>query len=225
MRNDSLIRPAYKYYLDKSDHGKSSNPDMVKYFVQSSIYMGDFYAQQDSMKQCEEKYRQAVKYAERCEDWHSLYCSLSRLARQKSYVDAEEALRLAERGLEVYGKCEDDDINYISLLNDAANYSLLVSHFSSEDYSKASGYANKEYEYSRQNNIPEGIRQSQILLANIHSLKGDYPEALEYAKQAYDAKDKSESSIVVRTILAECYLMCDSVLQAKELYLDAIRSL
>ena len=218
IQNDSLIRLAYTFYAEKSDRGESADSVSVKNFVQASIYMGDWYASQDSAKQSEDAYRTAIKYARKCGDSHSEYCTLSRLASSKSYSDAGQALDIIKEALAIYSKCKDSDVNYLSLLNDAANYSLLQAFSSGQDYDQAFEYAREAYEFAKGKGIAEGLDQSHILYANLYRVTKDYPKALAHVNQV------SSPSSVVRTILAECYLKCDSIPQARDQYMKALQS-
>ncbi len=218
IQNDSLIRMAYTFYAKKSDIGESADSASVKSFVQASIYMGDWYAQQDSGIQSEDAYRTAIKYARKCGDSHSEYCTLSRLATSKAYTDAGQALDIIKEALTIYSKCKDSDVNYFSLLIDAANYSLLQAYSSNAGYDQAFEYAREAYELAKEKGIAECLDQSHILYANLYRVTKDYAKALGHIRQV------ANPSSVVRTILAECYQKCDSIPQARDQYVKALQS-
>ena len=224
--NDRLIRTAYNYYADKSKHGESSYLNDVRYFVQASIYMGDWYASQDSIKQCEAAYRTAIKYAEKCGDCHSEYCTLSRLSRRKAFANnAEEALILIEDALRAYDKCKDSDENYLSLLNDAANRAFVLANSTDKNYRRAFKYVDEEFKFAQTHNMPEGINQCHVCYACFYYWTKDYPAALEHAKLIVVTDEDSEVSNTRRQIIAGCYMECDSVAQAIATYRKTLRSM
>ena len=78
--NDTLVNRAYNYYRDMSVGGASSDHELVKHFAQSVMYLGDFYAANDSIKASEDCYRQAIKYSENIENGHTYYIAYGCLA-------------------------------------------------------------------------------------------------------------------------------------------------
>lgn len=224
MTEESKIGDAFRYFLNKVQQGRDSNKDDVNRLAKSAMYMGDWYALVDSMKACEDTYRLSIQYASECHDAHTLYCALSRLAKRVVYSDAEEALKLALQALEIYEAKPDEDQNYLSLLNDAANYSFLVALYSDKNFDQACEYANRELEFATERNIAVGINQSQCFFVNLFNNTGRYDKALEHAKLVKLQEGDTEHSFVLHTILAECYLNCDSLDQAKANYLIALGS-
>ena len=99
LPNDTLVNRAYSFYRRKSKDGTSSNQTLVKHFALSAMYMGDWYAANDSIKASEDCYRQAIKYSEKAEDWHTCYIAYSCLAEQENWGSPEEAMILIEKAL------------------------------------------------------------------------------------------------------------------------------
>lgn len=224
MTEDSRIAFAFHHFSEKVLEGHDNSAEVVSHFAKSAMYMGDWYALVDSMKPCEEAYRLSIQYAEKAHDTHTTYCALSRLARRVVYSDAEEALNLIRQALDVFEKQPDGDLNHLSLLNDVANYSFLVAFYSDNNFDQACEYANRELALATEKHIPTGINQSQCFFVNLYNNIGRYDKALEHAKLVELQDGDSEQSFVLRTILAECYLNCDSLVQASSNYRIALGS-
>jgi len=73
IASDTLIGLAYNHFSYQCQKNIPSDQTTIKHFAQSALYMGDWYSSQDSVKLSEDYYRQAIKYSEKVEDWHTCY--------------------------------------------------------------------------------------------------------------------------------------------------------
>lgn len=217
--NDTLVRKAYTFFSLQSDNGATSNHSMLKHYGQSALYMGDWYAANDSIKASEDCYRQAIKASEKCEDWHTCYIAYSCLADQVHWASPKEGLRLVEKAIDVYAKCKDNCRNLISLYEYAANYAVqIVYEDASDDYQQPLNYGYKAYHLAKDSCFDDYYVQTNLLLAEIYWAKGDYQEALNYVRDIHIEEMESESSLTTNMKIAQYYLSSDSILKAKELY-------
>lgn len=216
--NDSLVQQAYAFYSSKSHLGSSSDQTLVRHFAQSALYMGDWYAEKDSIKASEDSYRQAIKYSEKTEDWHTCYIAYERLATQVQWNNLEEALELNYKAIEICERCYDSTKNLLSLYSYASNYAAQLSHFKNGDFQESLNLAYKVLNISVDSCWEDYQRQAKMLLAKIFWLKKDYNRALEWAKKCPPPDLSTSFGISQNEDLARYYLYCDSLEQAKELY-------
>ena len=214
--DEEFVNAAYSFYAQESHNGSASTAPVLKRFAQSALYMGDWYARLDSVKAAEDCYRQAISASERCEDWHTCYVSLQRLAEQVKWGNEEEALRLIERAIAIYDNCNDNIQNKLSLHDCAANYKLEMAYFTGSSYQDAIDEANKEYELAKSQHLPEYENQALRTLAHIYRINDDHIRALSYAKKI--KIQDSNHAMLWMSELASCYLACDSLDQARGLY-------
>lgn len=217
--NDTLVNQAYTFYRDKSGTGTSSDHALVKHFAQSALYMGDWYAEKDSIKVSEDIYRQAIKYSEKAEDWHTCYIAYQRLANQVHWSSVEDALQLIKEGIKVYHKCNDKDENLLSLFHYAAHYASEIDYAHDGDFNDALEMAYKGMEIAKVNHWDSYMQQTEMLLADIYWMKGDYYRALEHARNVPLPDISTAEGIVWNGKLANYYLSCDSLQRAIELFL------
>ena len=215
--NDSLIRPAYDYYAALSRQGTSSDLIAVRRFGQAAQHLGEWYETQDSIKACEDCFRQAIRASEKAEDWHTCYISYQRLADPVHYANDEEALALLEKSIEIYHKVNDSPRNLLSLLLLAANIASNIAYINDTDFAPALDYANKAYRMAVDSGWTDFQNQSIAILALIYWSKGDYPEALRYGKRI-TIDLETEGGIETNMRVAQYYLSCDSFAKAKEMY-------
>ena len=216
--NDTLVNRAYNYYRDKSKGGASSDQALVKHFAQSAMYMGDWYAAQDSTKASEDCYRQAIKYSEKAEDWHTCYIAHSCLAEQIHWNNSKDALGLIETAIDVYNKINDNPRNLVSLYEYAANCASQIAYEEDSTLQPALDYAHKANNLVKDGSFTDYYDSINLLFAEIYWIKGDYQKALEFIQDIHLEDLESEASLVTNMKIAQYYLSCDSILKAKELY-------
>ena len=219
LPNDTLVNRAYSFYRQKSKDGTSSNQALIKHFAQSAMYMGDWYAAQDSTKASEDCYRKAIKYSEKVGDWHTCYIAYSCLAEQIQWGNVVEALQLMETAIDVYSKIQDNPRNLVSLYEYAANYASQIADLqSSNNFQKALSFASRAYTLTRDSCLSDYYDQIQLSLADIYWMMGEYDRALDYVRNIHCEDLESEASLTTNMKIAQYYLSCDSILKAKELY-------
>ena len=213
--NDTLVTRAYDFYSSMSNLGTSSDLTLVRRFALSALYKGDWYAKMDSAKACEDCYRQAIRYSEKCEDWHTCYIAYERLAGQVQWSNEEEALELINKAIEIYEKCEDDITNLLSLYHCAAHYTFQIAYLQEGDFHEAIALVQKEYDIAIKHKLQRYENQALSLFALIYWTQEDYQIALSYAKQIKLTSPNEDYEQAWNRTLAQCYLSCDSLAQAK----------
>ncbi len=217
--NDTLVNRAYSFYRQKSKDGTSSDQALVKHYAQSAMYMGDWYAANDSIKASEDCYRKAIKYSEKAEDWHTCYIAYERLAEQVQWNNIEDALQMTETAIDIYSKIKDNPRNLVSLYEYAANYaSQIADTQNSNNFQQALSYASKAYTLTKDSCLTDYYDQIHLSLADIFWMMGDYHKALDYVRNIRLKDLSSELSLTTNMKIAQYYLSCDSILKAKELY-------
>ncbi len=215
---DSLIKQAYRYYASHSGKAPSNQVTMQR-FAKAALYMGDWFAAKDSIKACEDCYRTAIRVSEKCKDWHTCYISNQRLAKQVHWSNEEEALTLIDKAIGIYAKCRDNVANLLALYDFKTNYLTQIDYFHNGDFKPALEQANKEYQLAKdsQQAFYENLALSS--LAKIYWAKHDYHTALKHAVNIKLTDSLDEPMInYFNDIIAQCYLSCDSVEQAKQIY-------
>lgn len=213
--NDTLVQRAYTFYRQKSNHGASPDHSLVRYYAQSALYMGDWYAAQDSTKRSEDCYRQAIKYSEKAEDWHTCYIAYEKLAEQMQWSNVEEALKLIIRAIDIYEKCNDSLGNLLSLYHCRAHYTFQIENVKKSGFERAISLTQEEYDLAKKQELIDYENQALSLLALIYWTIGEYQTALRYAKKITLLSIQTEYEIAYNRIIAQCYLSCDSLIQAK----------
>ena len=219
ISSDTLIGMAYNYYSQQYQKNIPSDKKTIKHYAQSALYMGDWYSSQDSVKLSEDCYRQAIKHSEECKDWHTCYIAYERLAEQVQWGNVEEALNLIDKGIQVYGKCNDNIENLLSLYAYAAHFSAEIAYRNNTDFQPALDYAYKVYHLAIDSCLTEYHNQSLASLAEIYWEMGEYQKALDYARKIKIVDFDTEYSLALNMKIAQYYLSCDSVAKAKELCL------
>ena len=208
MTTDSLIRPAYIYYKE------SSSLDDICRLGRSAFYLAQFEASRDSTKRAEDLFREAIKYSEQVEDWRTCYMAYSHLAGVKTWSDKEEAIHLLNSAVEVYHKVEDKPANIVSIYLDLGNNHLALQH-----YDLAFDYANKAYDIACTEDLEIQTSDALRNLSVIYFETGNYVKALELAKQGmHGLTDQTREAALFS--LADCYLACDSLEQAKSILMS-----
>ena len=215
---DSLIKQAYRYYALHSGKTPSDQVTMQR-FAKAALYMGDWLAAKDSIKACEDCYRTAIRVSEKYKDWHTCYISYHRLAKQVKWSNEEEALALIDRAIEIYAKCRDNVANLLALYDSRTNYLTQIDYFHNGDFKAALEQANQEYQLAKdsQQAFYENLALSSLV--KIYWAKHDYHAALKHAVNIKMTDSLDESMInYFNELIAQCYLSCDSIEQAKQIY-------
>ena len=204
VTTDSLIRPAYIYYKEQGESDENT-----RRLGRSAFYLARFEASRDSTKRAEDLYREAIRCSERAEDWRTCYMAYNYLASTITWSNTELAIQLRKQAIDIYNRCKDKPANYISLLNSFSN-DYLVAGFADSAFSCA------EEAYQLSCNLQLEIQQYESLrrLSDCYYYTQDYPKALELAKQGLQGlTDQTRDASLFS--LADCYLACDSLEQAK----------
>lgn len=215
--NVELGHMAYDYYLEQSEDGASTDAVSNRRFGQAALYMGEWYEAHDSLKSCEDCYRQAIRASERAEDWHTCYIACERLAVQECYSNEQEAFALMEKSIEMYGKTEDSPRNLVSLYCVTANIAADIAYQHDTDFTQALSYAAKAYQLAADSGYMNYKYVALIELAKIYWVMGDYTTALSYAKQVDVSDLNTDHGISHNIIVAQCFQSCDSLTEAKRL--------
>ncbi|MCF0201733.1 MAG: hypothetical protein HUK08_00070 [Bacteroidaceae bacterium] len=111
--NDSLIRHAYIYYLDRNED---------PFYARCMYYMGSYYYCSDSVEKAENCFTLAAVSAERHQDYKLRYMALELLTRLMRLRNPEKAVENAEGAIEAYNMYPKKNIgNYILLLLNVGN--------------------------------------------------------------------------------------------------------
>lgn len=218
LPNDTLVNRAYSFYRRKSKDGTSSDQTLVKHFAQSAMYLGDWYEAKDSIKASEDCYRQAIKYSEKAEDWHTCYIAYSCLAEQIHSGNLVAAFSLIENAISIYKICDDNTRNLISLYSYATHYLFQIAYKDDTTYQQALNYAYKAYNIARDSCFTDYYDSTNMLLAEIYWGMGEYQKALDNVRDIHIDELESEASLTTNMRIAQFYLSSDSILKAKELY-------
>ncbi len=204
VTTDSLIRPSYIYYKERS--GTDEN---LRRLGRSAFYLARFEASRDSTKRAEDLYREAIRCSEQVEDWRTCYMAYDHFANSIKWSNAELAILLRKKSLYIYNRCKDKPSNNVSILNSLSN-DYLVAGFADSAFN----CAEEAYQLSCDYQLEDMQFASLRALSNLYYETGNYQKALELAKQGmYGLNDKTRDASLFS--LADCYLACDSLEQAK----------
>ena len=211
VKSDSLIRDSYEYYHDASHAGQTSDKELMRRYAQSCYYMALYYDACDSTKQCEDLLHQAIKYSEKCEDWHTCYLAYTQLGISINWSNHERAIEQTRKALDVYYEINDDVNNEVLILAHLAAKYLPIAEPDS-----AIKYYMKGYELANKNHLVKYKHQICMGIADYYNYIGDYKKALNYARKGIITAD---STVLVTSLvtLAQCYFDCDSLDKAKEI--------
>ena len=211
IKSDSLIRDSYEYYREASDAGQTSDKELMRHYAQSCYYMALYYSSCDSTKQCEDLLHQAIKYSEKCEDWHTCYLAYTQLGISINWSNHERAIEQTRKALDVYYEINDDVNNEVLILAHLAAKYLPIAEPDS-----AIKYYMKGYELANKNHLVKYKHQICMGIADYYNYIGDYKKALNYARKGIITAD---STVLVTSLvtLAQCYFDCDSLDKAKEI--------
>ena len=210
VKSDSLIRDSYEYYREASHAGQTFDRTLMRHYAQSCYYMALYYSFCDSTKQCEDLLHQSIKYSEKCEDWHTCYLAYTQLGNAAIWGNPEYAIQQSLKALDIYHKINDDVNNEVLILAHLAAKYLPIAEPDS-----ALIYYMKGYELACKNHLVKSQNYMCMGLASTYCYIGDYEKALDYARRGIITAD---STVLVTSLvtLAQCYLDCDSLVQAKE---------
>ena len=207
--SDSLIRDSYEYYRDASHAGQTADKTLMRHYAQSCYYMALFYSSCDSTKRCEELLHQAVKYSEKCEDWHTCYLAYTQLGNSTIWSNPEYAIQQSLKALEIYHKINDDVNNEVLLLGEIA-----AKYLSSAQPDSAMMYFNMGERLAAKSHLEKSQNAMRMGLASTFRYMGEYEKALDYAKKGITTAE-GEVFVSSQLSLAECYYESDSLDQAK----------
>ena len=211
VKSDSLIRDSYEYYREVSDAGQTSDKELMRRYAQSCYYMALYSSSCDSTKQCEDLLHQAIKYSEKCEDWHTCYLAYTQLGINTCWSNTEYAIQQSLKALETYHKINDDVNNEVLILGHLAAKYLPVAQPDS-----ALKYYMKGYKLAEKNHLVKSQNQMCMGIADTYCYMEENDKALNYAKRGITTAD---STVLVSSLLtlAHCYYECDSLDQAKDI--------
>jgi len=217
IKSDSLIRDSYEYYRDASHAGQASDQILLRRYAQSCYYMALFYSSCDSTKQCEDLLHQAIKYSEKCEDWHTCYLAYIILGNSTVWSNPEYAIQQSLKALDIYHKINDDVNNEVQILGKiAARFLSFAEPDSALKYLYiGERLAEKNHLVESQNEICMGIADTYLYMEK-------YETALSYAKRGIRT---AEGEVLIPSLLslAQCYQACDSLEKSQKI-LGTIRN-
>ncbi len=171
----------------------------------------------DSIRQGETLLRKTIRLAEESEDWHTSYIAYQRLAEALSQGNPEEALQLMKKALGIYEQHPDDKQNYVILLDYAGTYAAQVAFNTEGSFGEALHLVSKAYDIAEKNQMTDLMCQTLTSLANIAWAKGDYRQAIDYARQA-DRMATAGLKPGSLQVLARSYLSLDMLDSAETVY-------
>ena len=210
VTTDSLIRPAYEYYREQGESDEN-----IRRLGRSAFYLARFEASRDSTKRAEDLFREAIRCSEQVEDWRTCYMAYDHFAKSITWSNTELAIQLRKQAINIYNRCKDKPANYISLLNSLSNDYLSVGFTDS-----AFSYAEEAYQLACDYQLLEDMQYASLrTLSNLYYETGNYQKALELAKQGLQGlTDQTRDASLFS--LADCYLSCDSLEEAKNTLLS-----
>jgi len=209
VTTDSLIRPAYIYYKEQGE-----SDEHTRRLGRSAFYLAQFEASRDSTKRAEDLYREAIRCSEKVEDWRTCYLAHSHFAKSIIWSNTELAIELRKEAIKIYNRCKDKPANLISILNSLGNNYLAAGYTDS-----AFNCAEEAYKLACKNKLEKQKYESLRHLSNYYYYTQDYAKALELAKQGMQGlTDQTRDASLFS--LADCYLACDSLEQAKTILLS-----
>ena len=204
VTTDSLIRPAYEYYRELGESDENT-----RRLGRSAFYLARFEASRDSTKRAEDLYREAIRCSEQVEDWRTCYMAYDHFASTITWSNTELAIQLRKTAIDIYNRCKDKPANYISILNSLSN-DYLSAGFADSAFS----CANEAYQIACEQQLEDMQYESLRRLSDCYYYTQDYQKALELAKQGmHGLTDQTRDASLFS--LADCYLACDSLEQAK----------
>ena len=209
VATDSLIRPSYIYYKEQGESDEN-----IRRLGRSAFYLAQFEASRDSTKRAEDLYREAIRCSERAEDWRTCYLAYNHFAKSITWSNTELAIQLRKQAIDIYNRCKDKPANYISILNSLSN-DYLVAGFADSAFN----CAEKAYQLACDYQLKDKQYESLRRLSDCYYYIQNYSKALELAKQGlHGLNDRTRDASLFS--LADCYLACDSLEQARNTLLS-----
>ena len=209
VTTDSLIRPSYIYYKEQGESDEN-----IRRLGRSAFYLAQFEASRDSTKRAEDLYREAIRCSERAEDWRTCYLAYNHFAKSITWSNTELAIQLRKQAIDIYNRCKDKPANYISILNSLSN-DYLVAGFADSAFN----CAEKAYQLACDYQLKDKQYESLRRLSDCYYYIQNYSKALELAKQGlHGLNDRTRDASLFS--LADCYLACDSLEQARNTLLS-----
>lgn len=180
----------------------------------SAFYLARFEAFRDSTKRAEDLYREAIRCSEQVEDWHTCYLVYNYFANSITWSNTELAIELRKKAINIYNRCKDKPSNLISILNFLSN-----DYISAGVADSAFDCVNEAYQLACEQQLEDKQYESLRYLSNYYYYIQDYSKALELVKQGmHGLNDQTRDASLFS--LADCYLACDSIDQAKNTLLS-----
>lgn len=172
-----------------------------------------FVTHPDSVKTYSDLLRSSICLAEEAGDDSTAARACLLLARQIQWTNEQEALHLARKALGYYDHTQDSDGRLQAELTIAG----LMEQ--AEEFSQARSLYNKCLHEARELHLIAPQRTALAGLANICLTEGKEEEALQTILQI-PSDSIGGQDVEARFVLANCYLQCDSLQQAREIYLQ-----
>lgn len=164
----------------------------------------------DSVKAYEDLLRKAIHLAERQQEWCTCARAYLLLSAQLQWTNEQEAFALAEQAQQAVAKSHANK-DELRLLQQEILLAKAGLYEQTEDTARARSFYYQCLSDSATRNVALGH------LANLSLAEGNTAEALRLARQmtfgGYDSL-----SLEPYFILANCYLQCDSLTQAHQIY-------
>ncbi len=217
----TLAKRAYTYYKRRAGKETSVDPAVGKHFGQAALYMGDWHSDRDSTRLGEQCYREAIAQSEEAGDWHTCYRACSRLASLVQWTDEREAVRLAEKAIDMYGRSRDNVNNLVSLYEQAADYCSQIAHMHGTDsaYRAALDYAHKACRLAKDSCPETRSNASLATLAEIYWSMGERAKTLECVRNINPGDLETVYAQKMNMKMAQYYMDCDSLDRARQIYM------
>lgn len=167
----------------------------------------------DSVKRYEDLLRTAIREAEKAKDRMTEARACLLLSAQLQWTDEREALTLTQRALLAVERDSCDEAR-------ALRYAIMLAKAGLYEQADDNAHARILYINCLSDSLSHQIAISR--LANLCLEEGDAEEALRIAREIKPTSQDS-ADIEPLFILANCYLQCDSLTQARAIYKDLCR--
>lgn len=164
----------------------------------------------DSVKAYEDLLRKAIHLAESKQEWTTCARAYLLLSAQLQWTNEQEAFALAEQAQQAVRKSHADRDERHRLQQE-----ILLTKAGLYEQTEDVARARSLYNQCLADNTTRNVALAH--LANLSLSEGDAAEALQLARQM-TFKGYDSLSIEPYFILANCYLQCDSLTQARQIY-------
>ncbi len=212
--SDSLIRQSYSYYHSKLWTNGNTPTDILRQCGQSAFYFAQFHIQLDSTKNAEDLLRHAIRYSEQAADWRTCYMAYQYLGTLVKRSNQSGSINLLKKSLYIYNRCNDKPTNLLSICLD-----LGYGYTAESEFDSASVYFDRAMLIADDIDSDEKRCEVYRALSSLHFYQHDYRQALHYARlgQQHLTPSTHDAS---RFLMAETYLYCDSLAEAKQIFTD-----